>query len=372
MIPDVLIIGAGAIGLSIAYTLIGRGLRVTLLDAGEPGKGASWAAAGVLAPQGAHPGAGSYLDLSLRSREMYEAFAEGLREDTGTDIQYRAEGGLHIALDHAEYEELMSRFRHQQALGLPVEYLGPEETLTLEPAISPDVRGSLLFTGMAQVDNRQMVRALRIAVGMKGGVVNAGVPVTGLTIRKDRLTRVETTQGVYKAGVVINAAGAWARLPTGGHPDITPPVKPVKGQMLAVDGVDGPSFRRVIQGKDQYLIPRGDGRLLVGATVEKVGFDTRVTAGGLSRLLDNAIRMAPSIANAPVIEIWAGLRPMSKDGKPILGPTPVAGLLLATGHYRNGILLTPVTAMLIADYITEGKVPAAMTPFLLERFSKAP
>lgn len=367
MSPDVLIIGAGVIGLSIAHALTRQGLRVTLLDAGEPGKGASWASAGVLAPQGAHPQPGPYLDLSLRSLDLYPGWAEQLKEETGVDVEYRADGGLHVALDDGEYAELERRYDAQHALGLPVERLTPEETLKLEPALSPEIRGGLFFARMHQVENRRLVRALAVVLARRGAACVAGAPVTKLTVKKNRVTGVETPRGRFHAGMVINAAGCWART-IGDDPAAAPPVKPVRGQMLALEVGTTAPFRHVIHGPGGYLVPRGDGRLLVGATVEKAGFDTRVTAAGIAGLLNHALRLAPSLDAAPIVETWAGLRPMSKDGKPILGPAAVDGLILATGHYRTGILLAPVTAQLIAEYIHAGTVSDALKPFLPKRF----
>lgn len=372
MIPDVLVIGSGVVGLSIAHELLSNGLMVTVVDAKEPGRGASWAAAGVLAPQGAHPHGGPYLDLSLRSNGLYPDFAARLQEETGLDIELRADGGLQLAMDDAEAAELESRYQDQVGLGLPVERLTDADVRVLEPELSPEVRCGLLFRGVGQVENRRLVRALIMAVRLKGGMITGGMPVRRLVIRKNRVTGVMVQQETLKAGLIINAAGAWARTFAGRNTALSPPVKPVKGQMLALDITERPLFQHVIQGLDQYLVPRRDGRLLVGATVEKKGFDTQVTAGGIAKLLSHAIRMAPSLGSAPIVETWAGLRPMSKDGKPILGPSGVQGLILATGHYRNGILLTPVTARLIADYVLTERVSADLKPFLPDRFTPAP
>ncbi|MBM3264777.1 MAG: glycine oxidase ThiO [candidate division Zixibacteria bacterium] len=371
MIPDVLVVGAGVIGLSVAHELLERGLRVTVLDAGEPGRGASFAAAGVLAPQGAHPHTGPYLDLSLRSRDLYASYTARLRECTGMDVEYRTDGGLHIALDDIEATELETRLQDQQKLGLPVERLSGDEVRRLEPALSPEVRMGLLFRGLHQVENRRLLRALIGAVGLRGGVLLSGMPVRRLAFRKGRVTGVAVQYETLKAGLVVNAAGAWARMLGVRNLSLAPPVKPVRGQMLALDVASKTPFRHVIQGSGQYLVPRRDGRLLVGATVEKVGFDNQVTTAGLAELTTRALRIAPLLASAPVVETWAGLRPMSKDGKPILGPAGIAGLVLAVGHYRNGILLAPITATLIADHVTGEGIAPDLTPFLLERFSPA-
>ena len=368
MIPDVLVIGSGVVGLSIAHELLSNGLTVTVLDAIEPGRGASWAAAGVLAPQGAHPHGGPYLDLSLQSNGLYPAYAARLEEETGLTIEHRADGGVHIALDDVEAAELETRYQDQIKLGLPVERLTEAEVRVLEPELSPEVRCGLLFRGMGQVENRRLVKALIMAVRLKGGTITGGAPVRRLAIRKNRVTGVMVQQETLKAGLIINAAGAWARTFAGRNTALSPPVKPVKGQMLALDITDRPLFRHVIHGLNQYLVPRCDGRLLVGATVEKRGCDTQVTAGGITRLLSHALRMAPALSSAPIVETWAGLRPMSKDGKPILGPSGVEGLILATGHYRNGILLTPITAKLIAEHVLTGTVSADLKPFLPDRF----
>lgn len=369
MSSDVIIIGSGVIGLSIAHTLIREGLSVILLDSGQPGRAASWASAGVLAPQGAQPQAGPYLDLSLKSRDLYDGFAQQLMEDSGVDIEYRGDGGLHIAVDDGEAEVLEARYQHQQRLGLPVERLEPKDVLSLEPALSPEVRGGLMFTGLHQVENRRLVQALTVAVGLQGGTFVTGAPVTALMTGKNKVSGVETPRGRFRGGIVINAAGAWAGQ-IGGSDAPSPPVKPVKGQMLALNVGTTTPIGRVVHGIGQYLVPRRDGRLLVGATVEKTGFDVCVTAGGITKLLNNAFRLAPSLGQASIVESWAGLRPKSKDGKPILGPAGVDGLVMASGHFRNGILLAPVTAKLIGEYVLNGGVPSEMTPYLLDRFHR--
>ena len=367
MKTDIVIIGAGVIGLSIAHELLSRGMQVMLIDPYEPGRGASWASAGVLAPQGALPHHLPYLHLLLNSRDMFADYAARLFDETGIDIEYRTEGGLHVALDDDEAVKMEQRYRHQRELNLPVEKLSGDEVRGLEPALSPEARCGLLFEGMHQVENRRLVEALVMAIDRRNGLLRIGDPVTGLIIKKNRVAGVTLPAERIGAGKVIIAAGAWSGV-LNHLPDITLPVQPVRGQMLALDIRSKQPIHRVINGLGQYLVPRRNGRLLVGATVEKTGFDTRVTAGGIGHVLRQGIRMAPGLATAPILETWAGLRPMSKDGKPILGPMPLDHLSVATGHHRNGILLAPITAILMADYITSGEVPADMTPFLMERF----
>ena len=369
MKTDVVIVGAGVIGLAIAHELLCRGTRVTLVDPGQPGRGASWASAGVLAPQGALPWYRPYLDLCLASRDLFADWSAHLLEETGIDVEYRTDGGLQVAFDDEESEELVQRYRHQQELGLPVERLTAQEVRALEPMLSPETRSGLLFEGMHQVENRRLVQALVAAVKGRGGEFRIGNPVIDLIIRRDRAAGVVLPGERIGAGRVVIAAGAWSGL-LNWIPGQPPPVQPVRGQIVCVDGSGLTPLRRVIYGLGQYLVPRRDGRVLLGATVEKAGFDATVTAGGLSAVMKEGLRMAPGLAGAPVVETWAGLRPMSKDGKPILGPSNLERLVLATGHYRNGILLAPVTGRLIANYLSTGAVPAAMAPFLLDRFNR--
>ena len=366
---DVVIAGAGVIGLSIAHELLCRGTRVTLVDPRQPGMGASWASAGVLAPQGARPFHRPYLDLCLSSRDLFADWSARLLEETGIDIEYRTEGGLQVAFDDAESEELDRRYRHQQDLGLPVERLSGEEVRALEPMLSPETRCGLLFEGMHQVENRRLVQALVAAVRARGGEFRIGNPVTDLIVRRNRAAGIVVPGERIGAERVVVAAGAWSGL-LKWIPGSPPPVQPVRGQMVCVDGSGVPPLGRVIYGPEQYLVPRRDGRVLLGATVEKTGFDASVTAGGVSDVIREGLRMAPGLAEAPVVETWAGLRPMSKDGKPILGPADLERLVLATGHFRNGILLAPITGRLIADHLEHGAVPPAMAPFLPDRFDR--
>ena len=369
MKTDVVIVGAGVIGLAIAHELLCRGMRVTLVDPGQPGRGASWASAGVLAPQGALPWYRPYLDLCLASLDMFADWSAHLLEETGIDVEYRTDGGLHVAFDDEESEELSQRYRHQLELGLPVERLMGEEVRALEPMLSPETRCGLLFEGIHQVENRRLVQALVEAVKGRGGEFRIGNPVVDLVVRRNRAAGVVLPGERIGADRVIIAAGAWSGL-LHWIPGLPLPVQPVRGQIVCVDGSALTPLCRVINGLGQYIVPRRDGRVLLGATVEKTGFDTTVTAGGLSAVMKEGLRMAPGLAGAPVVETWAGLRPMSKDGKPILGPAGLEHLVLATGHYRNGILLAPVTGRLVADYLSTGAVPIAMTPFLLDRFSR--
>ncbi len=369
MRTDVVIVGAGVIGLSIAHELLLRGTHVTLVDSLRPGMGASWASAGVLAPQGAQPFNRAYLDLCLSSHGLFGDWSARLMDETGIDVEYRTDGGLQVAFDDRESEALAQRYRHQQELGLPVEWLAGAEVRALEPLLSSETRCGLLFEGMHQVENRRLVQALVAAVGNRGGDFRTGDPVIDLIVRRNRAAGVVLPDLRIGADRVVVAAGAWSGL-IRWIPDAPVPVRPVRGQMVCVDGSALTGMNRVVNGLGQYLVPRRDGRVLLGATVEQTGFDVSVTAGGLTDVMKHGLRMAPGLAGAPVVETWAGLRPKSKDGKPILGPTSLEHLVLATGHHRNGILLAPVTGKLVAEYLTTGAVPAAMAPFLTARFDQ--
>lgn len=368
--PDVIVVGGGIIGLSIAWFLAKSKVAVTVLERGEPGREASWAAAGMLAPQGESQ-AGAFLDLCLKGLDLYPDFADRLRQETGVDVEYRAEGALRVALDDAEAEELQRWYDGQQRAGLPVVWLGPEEARRREPHLSPDVRAAVYIPRDHQVENRRMILALLLAAGRAGARIEAGVEAVGVVVEKGRAVGVETPSGRLKAGAIVNAAGCWAGLLGGVEASLRPPVRPVRGQMFDLAMDPAAPFRCVVfSSRTAYLVPRYDGRLLVGATVEEAGYRKAVTAEGLQGLLARALHIAPVVRDYPFLSAWAGLRPGTPDGLPILGPTPVEGLLLATGHYRNGILLAPITAQIIGDLIVQGESPIDLTPFRIERLNR--
>jgi glycine oxidase len=365
-LPDVLVIGGGVIGCAIARLLARDGRRTLLLERDEPGAHASWAAAGMLAPLAEADEPGPFLSLLLQSRAMYPELARALREETGMEVGYRDEGSLYLALTPADEATLEARYRWQAEAGLPVERLGREEALALEPGIAPAVRGALRFPEDHQVDNRLLSRALARAATAAGAEIRAGVEVSEILVEGGRAVGVRTEDGErIDAGAVVVAAGSWAGA-IGGLPRPLP-VSPVHGQLLAVHTAP-PLFRHVVHTPRVYLVPRADGRLIVGATVERVGFEKAVTPAGLMSLLVPALEAAPSLADAPLVESWSGLRPGTPDGLPILGPDPeVGGLHYAAGHYRNGILLAPVTADLISRSL-QRCYPPELAPFSISRF----
>lgn len=379
---DVVIVGGGIIGCGIAWHLARRGVSVTVVERDRPGGHATWAAAGMLSPLGETASPGPFYDLVMASFRRYDAFVEALEEATGITVEYRESGKLCVALDESEAAELTERHRWQRAAGHEVELLDAGEARRLEPALAPSVVAGLLIPRDRQVDNRRLGRALWVAAARAGARFVLGDPVQSLWLdgpagdpegtgsAGGRVRGVALASGTrIEAPCVVLAAGSWSgRIPYAGR---TLPVSPVGGQLLALETVP-PVLSRVIQATRCYLVPRADGRLLVGATMERRGFSTRPTAGGVHGLLGSALRAVPGLANAPVVELWAGLRPGTPDGLPILGSDPdVAGLVHATGHLRNGILLAPITAELIADVVTGATPALPLEPFRVDRFTVA-
>lgn len=342
---DVAIIGAGLIGLASAYELRKRGADVVVFERDAAAQAASWAGAGMLAPHSEMLDDAALHALCLASLDRYPGLVRELAERTGVDAYLRLDGTLHLVFDPQDHERLRA---------LPGQTLSRADALRSEPMISKRAIGAVLVEGEGQVDNRRLGRALI------GACLDSGVRIeeqTGeIAIEADarRVLGLRTPQGFRPARVVVNAAGAWAGAVAGLARPI--PVNPKKGQMLAL-AVPRGFARRLVWTADVYLVPRADGRLLVGATVEDAGFDQRVTAQGIATLLNAALQAAPSLGGFTLSETWAGLRPGSADGRPYIGATELEGYFVAGGHYRNGILLTPITAELVADAI-EGRTPA--------------
>jgi glycine oxidase len=349
---DIAIVGAGLIGLAIAFELAERGATVRLYDRAEPARAASWAGAGILAPHTESSSDPELLALCAASLADYPAFVERVRSASGVDPKLHLDGLLHVAFDDAQAAELSRRAGSLRAGGADCDLLDREQVLSCEPWLSHSVRAALMIRGEGQIDNRRFGRALAAACELRS-VSLTHADTISVECDARRVLGVRSEVGFSPAGAVVNACGAWAAQLSGVPPSCVPPVEPVKGQMLALEMPVG-FVRRTTWVRGAYLVPRDDGRLLIGATVERAGYDTRVTAEGINRLLDAALEAAPSLGAFSISETWAGLRPGTTDGRPRIGPTPVDGYFLATGHYRNGILLTPLTARLIADAI-EGK-----------------
>jgi glycine oxidase len=371
--PHVAIIGAGVVGLGIAWRIAGRA-TVTVFDRGKAGAGASHAAAGMLAACcEAEPGEEALVALGRDSQARWPAFADELLRASGVDVELRREGTLLLALTADDHAEIAHRLEFQRRLDLPLEWLSAADTRKREPHLAGKIAGALFSPQDHQVDNRKLVQALRIAADTAGVKIHEHRPVKEIAVHGGKATGVVFEDGATeRADMVVLAAGAWSRTIGGLPPDRRPPVRPVKGQMLALRmDANAPLVNHVLWAPGAYLVPRRDGRLIVGATVEEKGFDDTITAGGVMALLDAAWRAVPAVEELPIDEIWVGHRPGSRDDAPILGPGPLDGLFYATGHHRNGILLAPVTADAMARLILDNVVDPAIRPFGLERFLPA-
>ncbi|MDT0614518.1 glycine oxidase ThiO [Streptomyces lancefieldiae] len=375
---DVLVVGGGIIGLVTAWRAAQRGLVTAVVDP-EPGGGAAQVAAGMLAAvTELHYGEQTLLALNLASAHRYPEFAAELTDLTGLDLGYRRCGTLAVALDADDRAHLRELHALQQRSGLESEWLSGRDCRRLEPMLAPGVRGGLRVDGDHQIDPRRLARAL-VAACETAGVVFHRTWAERLTVTGDRATGVVAADGTtLEAGQVVLAAGSLSGRLAGLPDGVLPPVRPVKGQVLrlTMPRTHGPllnrTVRAVVRGNHVYLVPRESGELVVGATSEEQGWDTTVTAGGVYELLRDAHELVPGITELPLTETRAGLRPGSPDNAPLLGPTGLEGLLLATGHYRNGVLLTPVTGDAMAHVLTTGELPAEARPFTPRRFSAAP
>jgi glycine oxidase len=365
-LPDVIIVGGGVMGCALALRLRQAGVKVTVLERSIPGAEASSAAAGILAPQWESDGPGPFLDLCLRSRALYGGMASELRELTGVDIGYLPSGVLKAAFTEDQLHHLDATVGWQRALGLRAELLDGNQARELEPKLSPRVLGALHFPDDHQVDNRLLVRALSMAVARVGATFRSGY-VRGVVEEQGRAVGVDLDGDVLRAGAVIVAAGSWSGLVQGTamNPHV---VRPARGQMLQFQ-TRLPVTSRILTSEKGYLVPRTDGRLIAGSTMEFVGFDKQVTAEGVSRILAMALELCPELGHAGLTEMWAGFRPYTEDRLPILGPGPLPGLFLATGHFRNGILLTPITAKLITQCVLGERPAVELSPFRYDRFS---
>ncbi|MET8215273.1 glycine oxidase ThiO [Streptomyces hirsutus] len=375
--PDVLVVGGGIIGLVTAWRAAQRGLATTVLDP-EPGSGAAQVAAGMLAAvTELHYGEQTLLGLNLASARRYPDFAAELTEATGHDLGYRRCGTLAVALDADDRAHLRELHVLQQQSGLDAQWLSGRECRRLEPMLAPGVRGGLRVDGDHQIDPRRLAAAL-VTACERAGVVLRRAWAERLTVAGERATGVVTADGTaLGAGQVVLAGGSLSGRLAGIPAEVLPPVRPVKGQVvrLAMPDRFGPflsrTVRAVVRGSHVYLVPRENGELVIGATSEEQGWDTTVTAGGVYELLRDAHELVPGITELPLTETRAGLRPGSPDNAPLLGPSALAGLVLATGHHRNGVLLTPVTGDVLAEVLTTGELPAEARPFTPRRFTAA-
>lgn len=363
---DVIVVGAGLMGTSIAWRLAQAGRKVTLLDRGEPGREASSAGAGLLQPEAGREASPETLQLWLESLAMYERFVQEIRETTNAAFEFRVCGRLVLALDEAQEAALRTRAQAQTEVGIPYEWLSDDEVRRLEPAVTPDVRAALLYHQHGLVDNRGMVRALVRAAAIAGVRVRPYEPALRLSVTGGRVDGVETPSGPIAADVVVNAAGCWSSLVAGDSEKI---VGPAKGEIIALEAHHAP-FERVITTPAGSVSARGDGRIIVGATIIHDTFRKELSANGVARMLAAASQAVPALRDARFLEGWTGLRPHSRDDQPVLGADRREGLFWATGHFTMGILSTPATADIVAGLV-EGHAPrlaiSSMSPRRFER-----
>ena len=365
---DVVVAGGGLIGGSIALELARAGLRVGLFDRQEPGQEASWAGAGILSPAPESAAMVSLVPLGKASMAIYPEFVGMVEEISGQSAGYRPKGTLQALFSRDAREELSTVIALHHGLGLKAEPLRAEDARELEPCLSEELEAAVLRPDEASVDNRAMTQAVLEAAGRSGveffpgrgaeAIWREGARCLGLHLKNEKIEAPWTViaAGCFSAG--IEGVAAYA------------PVRPAKGQMIALRA-DDLRIERVLWSENIYLVPRNDGRILAGATVEYTGFEKGLTAGGLQKIFSGAIELSPGLAAARVEETWAGLRPDSPDHLPILGPTDIDGLLIATGHFRGGILLTPITARLVCEWVTQQRVSVDWDRFSPLRFQSA-
>lgn len=371
MNSEVLIIGGGVIGLSLARELRRKGfLQITILERGEIGKEASYAAAGMLAPHAETERLDDFYYFCNESNRLYPQFAEEIFDETDVDIELDKNGTLYLAFTEADLMKIRRRFDWQKSAGLQVERLTARETPEIEPFVSPEVLESLYFPNDRQVENRKLLHALRKYCELYDIEVREKTEVKNLLIENGKAVGARSDAEKFYAEKVILTAGAWTSLIKAENAAL-PQVKPIRGQMISFYA-EKRLFQKVIYSPRGYLVPRADGRILAGATVEDAGFDKSVNQSGIDFLRENALEIAPGLVNLEIRDAWAGLRPFAADGLPVLGGfSEIENLFIATAHYRNGILLAPITARILADKIAEDIDSDYLRIFNPRRFENA-
>jgi glycine oxidase len=350
---DAVIAGGGLIGASIALELAEAGMKVGLYDAREPGREASWASAGMLSPAPENPGMIPFVPMSLASVALYPEFIRKVEQLTGMDAGYRKDGALDVILEGDAQKELSTIIALQHGVGLRAEALSAEQARELEPALTEEMQAAVLRPDEASLDARVFTEAVLEAARRKGVQIFAGNGAKALWKEGRKCRGLVLERGQTEAKWTIIAAGCFSARIEGVEPYA--PVFPAKGQMLALR-CESVEIQRVLWLEHTYLVPRNDGRIIAGSTIERTGFDHDVTAGGMKKILSEALQLVPGLEKGRIEETWAGLRPDSPDHLPIIGPTDVEGLMIATGHFRSGVLLAPVTARLIREWVTKQSV----------------
>ena len=356
---DVVVVGGGVIGLAIARE-VSRNHSVVVLERGSVGEGTSWAAAGMLSPQSEADRAGPFFEFSLASFNMFERFTADLNAESGIDAGYERSGLLVLASNEEESAVLGLRAEWQQRDGFSAEIISRAQALEREPLLTADFRDALFLPNDQQVNPRRLVASLAESCRRRGVEIRSETAVTGVLSNAGRVTGVIGNGDVIPARQVVLSAGVWSGTIDGLAPRI--PVYPRKGQILSLQMPER-TFRHMIRWRHAYFVPRPDGDLVVGATDENVGFDRSLTPAGIGRLLSDAQQMSSHVGSYAIRETWSGLRPGTPDELPVIGESAVKGLIYATGHYRNGILLAPLTAVIIAALIDGSRPPAAIEAF---------
>lgn len=366
---DVVVAGGGLIGASIALELAEAGLKVSLYDAREPGREASWASAGMISPAPENPGTIPFVPISLASVALYPEFIHNVEELSGMNIGYRKDGAIDAIFDGNVEEELSTVIALQHGVGLRAEALSGDQAREMEPALSHEIEAAIFRPDEASLDNRAFTDAVLLAAERKGVQIFVGNGAKALWKEGGRCKGLVLENGRVEAKYTIIAAGCFSARIEGVA--AYAPVLPAKGQMVALR-CESAEIKRVLWMEHTYLVPRNDGRIIAGSTIERTGFDHHITAGGIKKILSEAIKLAPALEKARVEETWAGLRPDSPDHLPILGPTDVEGLLIATGHFRSGILLAPITARLMREWICTRELSVDWERFSPLRFAEEP
>lgn len=365
---DAVIAGGGLIGSAIALELALAGMRVAVFEQGEPGREASWAGAGILSPAPENPSTIPLVPLAKASMSLYPEFVARVEQISGQDVGLRPKGTLEALFSRDTARELSTHVALHHGWGLRAEAISGDDAREMEPALGTEVEAAVLRPDEASVDNRALTQAVLQAARNRAVEIFPQSAVQGIWRQRNRCAGLLLEDQKISAPWTIVAAGCFSASIAG--LDACVPVRPAKGQMVSLRH-EQLKIDRVLWSDKIYLVPRNDGRILAGATVEYVGFDKNVTAGGMEKIFTGAIELAPGLANARVEETWAGLRPDSPDHLPILGPADLDGLLIATGHFRSGILLAPITARLIREWVTEQRVSVDWERFSPLRFVEA-
>lgn len=371
MTNNISIIGGGVIGLSLGWQLARKGAEVEIFERDIAGRSAGWVAAGMLTPQ-AELGFEEieFFNFCRKSLELYPKFLVELSKDSGMEVKMNVCGSLFAGFDRDDMTRLRRLYDFRDRVNMPTKWLTGTEAREIEPMLSPKCTCGMWMPDDAQVENRDMLNNLLAAFSKRGGKIHEIANVIRINIESGKVKSLIINDKEVETSAVVVAAGAWSKQIEGIPENLLPPVRPVKGQIMSLTMQGDSRVTHAIRGRDVYLVPKADGRLIVGATNEEMGFDTNPTAGEIYRLLERAWETVPGIYEYPIQEIQVGLRPGSRDHEPIISDCEVVGLYFATGHYRNGILLTPITAAELSEQILSGKKSELLTPYRLSRFYK--